>query len=253
MTELANINGATVFHADWRALAVDVRECDTVIVDAPYSARTHAGHDDGANAKPDDGFRSLSYLPWTATDVGDFVAAWHPRCRSWFVTITDHVLAPAWGDALEARGRYVFSPIPFCAPRGPRIAGDGPAQWSTSIIVARPREKRFLGWGSLPGYYVLPAGFGGAMPILGGKPVWLMAALVRDYSRPGDLIVDPCCGAGTTAVAAIREGRRAIGGDSNRAHADIAAKWIQHPWRPAPDLEGDDRNGPQGDLFGGGK
>ena len=74
------------------------------------------------------------------------------------------------------------------------------------------------------------------MPVVGGKPVFLMQRLVEDYSRPNDLVVDPCCGAGTTLVGAIRAGRRAIGGDMNAAHADLAAQWIRHPHRPAPSL-----------------
>ena len=72
------------------------------------------------------------------------------------------------------------------------------------------------------------------MPVVGGKPIWLIQRLVEDYSHPGDLCVDPCCGAGTLAAAAIRTGRRAIIGDSMREHADLAALWIKHPWRPAP-------------------
>jgi DNA modification methylase len=40
-----------------------------------------------------------------------------------------------------------------------------------------------------------------------------MRALVRDYSRPGDLIVDPCMGSATTILAAVIEGRRAIGAE----------------------------------------
>lgn len=232
MTTIAEANGAVVHCCDWRELPV--AECDAVIVDAPYSARTHAGHDAGAESKPGDGFRSLNYSAWTPADVREFVSAWSPRCKGWFVSITDHVLARAWEAELEAAGRYVFAPVPFCAPRGPRVAGDGPAAWATWIIVARPREKRFLGWGSLPGYYHLPAGFGGAMPIMGGKPLWLMTRLVEDYSRPGDLIVDPCCGAGTLAAAALRVGRRAVAGDANRAHAELAAQWIANPWRVAP-------------------
>jgi site-specific DNA-methyltransferase (adenine-specific) len=67
------------------------------------------------------------------------------------------------------------------------------------------------------------------MAVVGGKPLWLMERLVEDYSRPGDLVVDPCCGAGTTLLAALRTGRRAIGGDVLREHAEIAARRVMQP------------------------
>ena len=43
------------------------------------------------------------------------------------------------------------------------------------------------------------------------KPVDLFAYLIRTYTRPGQLVLDSCMGSGTTAVAAIREGRDYIG------------------------------------------
>ncbi len=45
---------------------------------------------------------------------------------------------------------------------------------------------------------------------MGGKSVKLFRALVRDYSRPGALILDPFAGSGTTLLASLKEGRRGI-------------------------------------------
>ncbi len=42
------------------------------------------------------------------------------------------------------------------------------------------------------------------------KPVDLMRWLIRSYSAAGDLVLDLAAGSGTTAVAAMREGRRSI-------------------------------------------
>lgn len=272
MVELARTDAAVVYHADWKALLDVVPKCDALIVDAPYSERTHAGHDDGTDSanrltqerldaccnstRQDLGLRPIrrpvDYAPWTAEDVNDFVVAWGHRVRGWFVSITDHVLAPIWDEALSAEGRYIFAPLPFVAPGSRvRLAGDGPSNWTTWIVVARPRSKEFSTWGTLPGAYVLPEGQGGAMPVVGGKPVWLLESLVRDYSRPGNLCVDPCCGSGSLAVGAIRRGRRAIVGDSMLAHAQLAALWIRNPNRKAPSLESGTADEAQRSLFGG--
>ena len=184
--------------------------CDALIVDAPYSARTHKGHAAavGRLGVPND----IGYGYWTPETVAEFVQFWHPRVRSWFVTITDHVLGRSWEDALQASGRYVFPPVPWINPAmSCRKSGDGPASSTCHIVVARPKEKRFLGWGSLPGWYNV-AGAKSSV-VVGAKPTALMEALVRDYSRPGDIVCDPCAGGGTTLLAASKLGRDAIGSE----------------------------------------
>lgn len=42
------------------------------------------------------------------------------------------------------------------------------------------------------------------------KPVELMRWIIANYSRPGDTVLDPTAGSGTTAVAALLEGRHSI-------------------------------------------
>src|SRR5689334_7161841 len=39
----------------------------------------------------------------------------------------------------------------------------------------------------------------------------LAAALINDYTRPGDLVFDPLAGIGTTLVEAVHAGRNAFG------------------------------------------
>lgn len=217
----------------WEDVMSDV-ECDALIVDAPYSARTHVGHDSGS-ASADR--RELGYGAWDAADVDHFVSSWAPRTRGWFVSITDHVLAPVWAAELERAGRYVFSPIAFVAPGSRvRLVGDGPAQWSCFIVVARPSTATFAKWGALPGAYVLPRGANDRandrVSVTGGKPLWLMQSLVRDYSRPGDLIADPCAGGGTTLLAAAIEGRRAVGAECLDEHYDIACRRLARGYTP---------------------
>lgn len=46
------------------------------------------------------------------------------------------------------------------------------------------------------------------------KPVDLMRWLVLTYSDPGDLVVDPCAGSGSSGRAALSAGRRFLGWDA---------------------------------------
>ena len=54
------------------------------------------------------------------------------------------------------------------------------------------------------------------------KPTDLMRWLVRSYSNPGDTILDPFAGSGTTGVAALREGRQFIGIEQDPEYVQTA-------------------------------
>jgi site-specific DNA-methyltransferase (adenine-specific) len=62
------------------------------------------------------------------------------------------------------------------------------------------------------------------------KPVALFRYLIRTYTRPGDLVVDPCVGSGTTALAARAEGRNYIVGDSSAEYCEVARKRLDAPY-----------------------
>jgi DNA modification methylase len=53
------------------------------------------------------------------------------------------------------------------------------------------------------------------------KPELLLERLVQALSDPGDLVLDPYVGSGTTAAVALRNGRRIVAIDSNPEAIDI--------------------------------
>lgn len=59
------------------------------------------------------------------------------------------------------------------------------------------------------------------------KPVALVEYLIRTYTNEGDIVLDNCIGSGTTAVAAIRTGRRYIGFEIEKGYCDIALQRIR--------------------------
>lgn len=57
-------------------------------------------------------------------------------------------------------------------------------------------------------------------------PLALVEPVVLCSSMPGDLVVDPFNGSGTTGVASVRNGRKYVGIEKSEAFADIASKRI---------------------------
>ena len=210
----------------WQDVLADVT-CDALIFDAPYSTVTHDAETTRADGVDASGL-TPDYDAMTPGLVREFCQAWEPRCRGWLVSLTDSALAPIWKLEMECIGRYAFAPVP-CVIKGMsvRIQGDGPSSWCIWAVVSRPRNAEFVKWGTLPGAYTGPAerGAGGGR----GKPMWLMNALVRDYSRSGDLVCDPFAGWGTTLAAAVSNGRRAVGSEMDpTAHAE-AIRRLKRP------------------------
>ena len=62
------------------------------------------------------------------------------------------------------------------------------------------------------------------------KPIVLMEHIVKSSSRSGDVVLDPFCGSGTTAVAARNTGRRYICGDITPEYVDIARQRLAQPY-----------------------
>ena len=64
-------------------------------------------------------------------------------------------------------------------------------------------------------------------------PVELPRRFIELYTFPGDLVLDPFLGSGTTAVAAISTGRHWVGYETNPEYVDVAKKRIAEA-RAAP-------------------
>lgn len=207
-----------------------------MICDPPYGARTHTSQRHGRRDEKAGSqwvsARGIGYASMTVDDVREFVGSWSPRCRGWMAVFCCSDLASAWRSEMEVAGRYAFAPI-ACVQVGMnvRLAGDGPSNWTTWLVVSRPRTMRH--WGTLPGAYIgnpfepgeNTATAGRRMGVVGSKPAWLMRAIIGDYTRPGQIVCDPCSGGGTTLLAAYQTGRRAIGAELDPAtHAKAQAR-----------------------------
>lgn len=198
--------------------------CDTLICDPPYSERTHGGYDKAASdweRLGQDG--RIAYPPLTPEDVTEFLYSWLPRVGQWVVIFGDDVTQRWWQDGIRENKEWVcFPPVVwFKRWATPRLSGDGPTNVAEWMTVAR--RKGIERSGALPGFYeVRPVGE--HIGVVGSKNLVGMRAVVRDYSRPNDIICDPFAGGGTTLLAAEHEGRRSIGTEQDPKTYAIAHK-----------------------------
>jgi site-specific DNA-methyltransferase (adenine-specific) len=66
------------------------------------------------------------------------------------------------------------------------------------------------------------------------KPVPLFEYFIKTYSNPGDVVLDNCIGAGTTAVAAINTGRHFIGMELDSAYVKMSKANIKAARKALP-------------------
>lgn len=203
---------------------------DHLITDPPYGARTHRGHNEAhrqvTDATGQPTRRAISYQHWTPEDVHALVS-WTtdpvggaPRIGGWRVCMTSHDLVPAYEEAYKKAGLYAFAPVPLVIPR-PRLLGDGPPSWLIYLMIARPRIRAFMSWGCTRGEY--RSSCERKSPVVGAKRLEVMAQIVSDYSRPNDVVVDPCAGYASTGVASLLTGRLFRGSEVDATLAEKAA------------------------------
>jgi site-specific DNA-methyltransferase (adenine-specific) len=231
----------------WQDVLGDVGECDAVITDPPYSPRQHLGFKSGNDyaehtkterkknsarraARGDAPLSEMRYgsMPYAPIDgdiARDSVEKWITWGPSWLFIFGDHISFRQWEDAAIAVDWYTFAPVVWLRGRMPRFQGDGPSSDCEYALAARP--KRTTKCGSLPGHYThswLRLGSADDRILTGQKPLGLMRRIVKDYTQPEQLIVEPHAGSGTTLLAAAMEGRRAIGAEMDPKTYALAVK-----------------------------
>lgn len=72
------------------------------------------------------------------------------------------------------------------------------------------------------------------------KAVEVIQPLIEAFSRPGETVLDPFMGSGTTGVAAAQCGRRFIGIELDSQHFETARTRILRPWGIVPEPANDD-------------
>ena len=99
--------------------------------------------------------------------------------------------------------------------------GTPPPRSNAPPMIDAPQGKRSQVWRYVTGYNHIAPGFPEAHDHPAIFPYRLAADHITTWSNPGDLVLDPMAGSGTTLRAAVNLGRRALGVEVNPEYCDL--------------------------------
>ncbi|KQQ22561.1 hypothetical protein ASF48_05090 [Rathayibacter sp. Leaf299] len=221
-------DAVTLYHGDaFEYLAgLEPRSFDAVITDPPFDDRTHAMARSN-NSKVPAGGRALSgskgaFVSFTHevheqlfVDLGQITRGWVVSSLA-TSTAFQFELEPPQGLRCLRVGVWVkTNPMPIMSADRPALG------WEPIVCLHRDDQKPAWNGGGKTINYVGPTSQGSGHPTQ--KPIAMIRQWVRSFTKPGDVILDPFAGSGTTLRAAADEGRRAVGVESDERYCELAA------------------------------
>ena len=238
------------------------KSIDATITDPPYEAEAHTlqrRQKGKVTVVGREEYRAVSdapltFAPITSDQRADVAVQIGRVTRSVALVFCQVEAVQQWRVALEAGGLKYRRTIPWIKPDAmPSLHGRWPGQAFEAIVLAtRPGAKPCPIGGKALSYSFSRAqgasqsqrkGSSNSAPHPTTKPLALMRAMVADFTRPGELVLDPFAGSGSTGVACGMLGRRFIGWELDASYYEIARRRLSgEEAKPRPE---------QPSLFGG--
>lgn len=204
-----------------------------VLTDPPYDERTRAG------AKTSRGTKDVSsgwagrqgalpsIVPFVASETLVRDALSLASAARWTLAFVAHAHCGALSESPPVGMRFVAWGAWVKPDGAPRFDGRAPANGFESLAVLHSdslamrwnsggkrgvwthQVERDVAWHPTP------------------KPVSLLREILRDFTDPGDLVIDPFGGSGSTAVACRAEGRRCVAIELDPTYARLAAQRLR--------------------------
>jgi site-specific DNA-methyltransferase (adenine-specific) len=238
------IGDATLILGDCLEILADLA-VDHVISDPPYEDELHNAmgrirRTDGQEMATDLGFVGVNAR---RPQIAEAVVR---ASAGWVILFTLAEGVRAWRDDLQAAGAKWDTTLAWIKPdASPRFNGQGAARGFENAITcwAGTGYRRWNGGGKRGIYtHRVNTGRQGEHPT--EKPLPLMREIVADFTLPGQTILDPFMGSGTTGVACAMLGRAFVGIEQDGRWFDLACRRIEEAHRqprlfaePAPRIE----------------
>ncbi len=209
---------------DGFALARELGEgaVDHVIGDPPYDAKTHAKARTLKDGRSDIAI-DFAPLPPVESFAPDLVRV----AKRWVICFCAVEQIGDYKSGIGVPEHWIRGGIWVRTNGTPQISGDRPAQGAEGIAIMHGEvAKKRWNRGGNRGVWTGPICKDKRRIHPTKKPLWLMEALLRDFTDPGDLVFDPTAGEGTTGEACVRLGRRFIGCELKAACASCGSTTI---------------------------
>jgi site-specific DNA-methyltransferase (adenine-specific) len=215
-------------HGDNEEILPVIGAVDHAIFDGPYSSAVHgkqwvsAALTENGDKRASSKHRAIDFDAITPERIVDVAAHCAMTVKRWTLSFCDVESAHLWRAAFEAGGLdYVRTCFWDKVDSSPQFTGDRPASAVEAICAAHPKgRKKWNGKRNLFRFAVNEER--GDKPHPTTKPTPLMLELVKLFTDPGELVLDPFMGSATTGVACLRLGRRFIGIEKDPRYFAIA-------------------------------
>lgn len=239
------IGSCELYLGDCLQVLPDIEQVDHCVTDPPYEAEAHTlqrrllGKVTGKGKREIITDKALSFAPVTEALRNGLARYCAEHVNGWALAFCQAEAIVAWRESFEAAGAKYKRACVWVKPDGmPQYSGDRPGMGYESIVAAwcGIGKSKWNG-GGRHGVFTCNKGEG-AGPNLHEtqKPIALMRALVNLFSNPGETIIDPFMGSGTTGVACAKLERRFIGIEIDPKNFNNACSRIDDAYR-------------QGDIF----
>lgn len=186
---------------------------DHVITDPPYDAMTHEG---AVLDKP------IDFAPLADAEmlVGELLRV----SRGWVILFCSLEML---GEFKRISGKaWIRAGFWDRISNMPQMTGDRPAQAGEGVaIMHNTGKKKWNGGGKAAKWAHLVERGQKEHPTQ--KPVKLLREIVEQFTCPGETILDPFMGSGTTGVAALERDRSFIGVELSMQYFEVAKRRIE--------------------------
>lgn len=216
--------------------SLGAKSIDHLISDPPYEDSAHHDQVAARRAQRNRHLESvekqeLSFEPLTDETRVLYALEMVRVTRGWVLVFCQAEAVGKWKAALEYAGATYKRTCAWVKPNAmPQFSGDRPGQGYEQFVCAwcSPGRSVWNGGGKIGLYFhAIPRGNDRYHETQ--KPFGLMAEMIEDFTNPGQIILDPFAGSGTTLIAAKALGRRFLGIEQNPEYAKIANERILDP------------------------